>query len=396
MCPRPAKSHPRAQGFRDGLSTLLCEHRNWLRGRRIGVLSHTAAVGTRGLTSAQRLHDSGIGNVTLLFGPEHGFSGQAGAGSRVRSRRHPFWNIPVVSLYGKRRTPSAAALRNCDVLLYDLQTVPTRAYTYLATLRNVLQAAARYGKELVVIDRPVPLPNTVDGPVTEPDFLSFVAPLRVPLAYGMTPGETALWIRDALRLDVDLRVSPMRGYRRDEERQDEWPAWIAPSPAMRTWETGIVYPSTVALEAMVALDLARGSAWAYHMLSASWLDAPAVSEAFNASPPPGVRLLPDFGCGARGTLQPAVRIAVRSPSRLRPARTLLALLSALAQVHGTERIWGRYTRASFFDALAGTSALRLSLRAGIPPGDVARGWRRDLLDFRRSRRRHLLYSRTDA
>ena len=130
-------------------------------------------------------------------------------------------------------------LKNLDVLVFDLQDLGVRPYTFVSTLRFVLEEAARYGKLVIVADRPIPLPRVVDGPLPLPALESFVAAVPVPMCYGMTPGESAQWIRVALRLDVELRVARMDGYRRDARRQPSWPPWVPPSP---TWSVPTTLP----------------------------------------------------------------------------------------------------------------------------------------------------------
>jgi len=201
--------------FATGLDVLFIEHCAWLKGQRVGLLSHQAALDADGATSAQRLHRELGAKLVALFGPEHGFMGQTGAGVATHTRRHPDWGIPVYSLYGDCRKPTPAMLRGVDVVVCDLQDLGARCYTYLATLRNMLEAAAENGVPVIVTDRSIPLPRIVDGPMLEPEHLSFVGPAEMPMATGMTPAESAQWLKQALNFKVDLQVVPMRGWARE-------------------------------------------------------------------------------------------------------------------------------------------------------------------------------------
>ena len=182
------------QKFSTGIDVLLAQHRTCLRGRRVALLSHQAALCRDGATSAQRLHAELGKGLVALFGPEHGFLGQAGAGVATHTRHHPDWKIPVYSLYGACRKPTPAMLRNVDVVVCDLQDLGARCYTYLATLRNMLEAAAENDLQVIVTDRPIPLPKIVDGPMLEPAHVSFVGPAEMPMATGMTQAESAQWL----------------------------------------------------------------------------------------------------------------------------------------------------------------------------------------------------------
>ena len=225
----------KGSGFHVGLDVLLDEQADLLKGKRIGLVSHMAALDGRGMGSAERVMGERGCRLTALLGPEHGFLGCAGAGETLGNRRHPVLRVPIYSLYGETRRPTAAMLRNVDVLLFDMQDIGTRCYTYVATLRHVMEAAAEFGKGVLVADRPIPLPMVVDGPMPDAGLMSFVASIPAPMVYGMTPGETALWLRRRLGLDLDLHVAPMRGYRRENRRAPDWPPWVPPSPGIRSW-----------------------------------------------------------------------------------------------------------------------------------------------------------------
>lgn len=166
-----------------GMDNLLARHKGWLKGRRVGLLSHAAAVDSRGQHSVELLTRAGVA-LAALFGPEHGFSSLAAPGEKVASSRHQKLNIPIYSLYGASRKPLPEILQGLDTVIIDLQNLAARPYTYLATMMNTMEAAAENGLDIIVTDRPVPLPNTVDGPPLNKRLTSFVAPANLPMAYG--------------------------------------------------------------------------------------------------------------------------------------------------------------------------------------------------------------------
>lgn len=393
----PTFQHSRLPRFCPGIDTLLGRNKRWLAGRRVGLVSHLAAVDSRGCLTAERLWRDPDVELVCLMGPEHGFFGRAGAGARCGSRRHPAWGIPVYSLYGRHRRPTPGMLRGLDTIIFDLQDLGARCYTYVSTLRLVLEAAAEAGQEVIIADRPVPLPLTVDGPVTEPGFGSFVALVGTPLSYGMTPGETACWLKTSLRLDVRLRVARMQGYFRQAPGGPGWPPWVPPSPAIVSWESAMCFPATVCFEALGAIDHGRRTGQPFQLLGARWMRGEETAEALSAQELPGVRFYAHrFDASPReerAKLLDGVRMAVVDPARYRPALTAVTIVAVLQALYGTGRVWAAdRSRPEFFDKLFGTDTVRKALLDGEAPRTIAKGWAAPLRAFRQTRRNVLLYS----
>jgi uncharacterized protein YbbC (DUF1343 family) len=382
--------------FLPGIDVLLSRHRDWLKGARVGLVSHAAAADREGCTTAERLWRHPDVSLTCLFAPEHGYFGRAGAGALCRSQRHPDWRIPVYSLYGSQRSPTSRMLRSIDILVVDLQDIGSRCYTYVSTLFNVLEAAAAASKPVVVLDRPVPLPDVVDGPVMDERWRSFVAHVRAPLAYGMTPAEAARWMVRAYGLEVDLRVAPMRGYHRDAGRRSDWGPWLPPSPGMRSWESAMCFPATVIFEAFPHMDHGRATNLPFQVFGAPWLDGTAVVEGLDGLRLPGVRFhahpYDPRPWTAPGAILRGVRLTVTDPARFRPACTAVAMMEVLLAMYGPLRLFrpGAF-RAEWFDKLMGTDAVRVALEAGESAATIAATWRSGLRQFGRERRDALLY-----
>jgi uncharacterized protein YbbC (DUF1343 family) len=384
-------------GFQVGIETLLRAHRGWLRGRRVGLLSHQAALDATGASSAQRLRRELGSGLTALFGPEHGFMGQAGAGVVMHTCRHPDWDIPVFSLYGAFRSPAPEMLRQVDLVVCDLQDLGARCYTYLASLANMLEACAAQGVSVVVADRPVPLPNVVDGPMLEPACASFVAPVNVPLCTGMTPAEAARWIVADRKLDLDLRVAPMTGWRRTGRRGVDWPDFVPPSPGIRTWESGQTYLATVFSEALPGVDVGRGTPLAFRLVGAPWLHAEPFCSRLQALRLPGVTFHPyRYVAGlapCAGEELDGVRLSVTDPDAFRPVATSVFLLHELRQEYGLNRVWRHPgARPEWFDKLYGTAKVRRALVKNADPKGIVAAWRPAQRVFRASRAEALLYS----
>ncbi len=376
--------------FQTGMDVLLDERVDLLKGRRVGLLAHPASVNRLDVHSALLLRDCKEVALTGLYGPEHGYYGHGGAGEAVRDECHPSWHIPIHSLYGETRRPVPEMFEPVDVIVSDLQDLGVRCYTYVSTLRLLLEAAAENGVAVVVTDRPVPLPETVDGPLPDPAFESFVANIPAPLVYGMTPGETARWLVRRLDLDLDLEVVPMRGYQRDPVRRAGWPEWIPPSPAIRNWESARCYPITVCAEALTALDCRRKTREAFQVLTVHGVNAEAWCERLCAAELPGVHFEPYYDAEQPG--RGGIRIRVTRAQTIQPVRTAVVLLRFLGDVMGDTALWEHEgTREDFFDQLMGTDRIRRGLQSGASVEEIMAEWKSGQEAFRDERSEALLY-----
>jgi uncharacterized protein YbbC (DUF1343 family) len=384
--------------FLPGISTLLRNHGQWIENRRIGLVSHAAAVDVEGVSSAELLRTAGCRGLVALFAPEHGYFGATAAGRRVGSIRHRRWGIPIYSLYGSTKKPLARMLNGLDVVVFDLQGLAARQYTYVSTLRHVMEKCDEMGKRVIVADRPVPLPSTIDGPVLDPCFESFVGCVSVPIQYGMTPGEIALWIKGNMGLSLDLKVAAMRCYCRDSFRGCDWPSWIPPSPEIRSWESGCCYTATVFFEALPAVDCGRGTALAFQVFGAPWMKAEEVCEHLSGLRLAGVKFhCHEYAAGSgrlQGKILDGVRMTVTDAVCFRPVTVAVAILSCLQSLYGRRRVWqAAVDGCGFFDSLFGTDMVRQALFDGEDHRAITGRWKRELSMFRRSRQDCLLYEK---
>jgi len=384
------------RSFSPGITALLGVQRHLLDKRKVGLVSHPAAVDSTGASSAELLSRTHGVRLAALFGPEHGFFGTAPAGAPVVETTYPWRPIQVYSLYGTHSKPSPAMLKELDVIVFDLQDLGVRSYTYVSTLRLVLEAACETGKAVIVADRPVPLPDVVDGPILDPRFESFVGSIPAPLVYGMTPGETALWLKKTLGMDVDLTVCKMRGYARNTARGEDWPPWIPPSPGIVSWESGYCYAATVCFEALPGIDYGRGTGLPFQVFGAPWLKSLEVCDELQELRLPGVVFHPHHYVARSGAFSGqainAVRLTVTAPRMFRPVTTAVSIISCLQKTCGQKVIWCTAgTRHEFFDKLLGTDTVRNALMDGEEPDAIVKQWKQESARFAKSREACLLY-----
>ena len=351
-----------------------------LSGSRVGLIAHQNSVveidGTQ-VHLSDALVAADTVDLVALFGPEHGVRGTADAGELVDDEIDPDTGLPVFSLFGNTRQPTREMLEGIDVLVYDLQDVGTRYYTYISTMGLAMQAAANAGISFVVLDRPNPLGGEIAGGVLEANRASFVGQYPIPDRYGLTAGELALQIVEQGWLsgleDLDLEVVALDGWTRDLLWSETGLEWIAPSPALDTVESALLYPATIWFEAS-AMSYGRGTEDPFRVLGAPWLDAEAAAtelrsrslqgvsfETTEITPTmrPGVTVEPAF----LGQTIPAVRIRVDDPDALDSTGLgvhLLDVMSAQASDAGTAFL----NRPAWLNQLSGNTILRSAIQSG--------------------------------
>ncbi len=261
-----------------GIDVLLRDSIHLVQGKRVGLITNPSGVDAAGVPTIDRLEGTPGVRLVALFAPEHGIRGAAAPGVAVPDTVDARTGLPIYSLYGDSRAPTAAQLGALDVVLVDLQDVGARPYTYVSTTVLAMRAAAAAGKRVVVLDRPDPIGCAVAGPVLDTSYASFLGMLPVPLRHGMTLGELARFANARLGLGADLVVVPVEGWRRCEWFDQTGLPWVRPSPNLPDLESEAWYPGTVLFEA-TNLSVGRGTDAPFRQVGAPWLDARAVVRA---------------------------------------------------------------------------------------------------------------------
>ena len=392
-CTRPGAVLP-------GIEALLADSVHLVRGRRVALLTNHTGVDRCGRRTVDLLVATPGVEVVVLFAPEHGLTGAARGGAVIRSGRDSASGVRVVSLYGERQAPTAAMLRDVDVLLYDVQDVGARAYTFVWTMALAMRAAGEAGIPVLVLDRPNPIrADRVGGGLIEPKYRTITGLHPVPIRYGLTPGELARWLVGAGHVHAAVGVVPMRGYRRSHWYDETGIPWVAPSPNMRDVETALLYPGLVFFEATNVSE-GRGTERPLRAVGASWLDdAPDAARELNEIGLPGVRFVAarravrageKFG----GRTIPMLDVIVTDRDRVDPVATGAQLLRVMHRRH-SGRV--RY-QARGLEELAGSLRLREALTAPGTPEFVRarmdallRAWADEAAAFQRATRPYWLY-----
>ena len=378
--------------FRTGLEVAASNGFKALRGRKVGVVTNPTGV-DRGLVSIIDLLAKAKGvELKAVFGPEHGARGAAAAGARVADAKDASTGVPVYSLFGKNRSPSDEALKKLDVIIFDIQDIGVRTYTYLATLIKVMEAAAKNKVEVWVLDRPVPIGgDTVEGPMLAPGFESFVGPHSLPLRHGLSAGEFARMVNRERKLGARLEVVEMEGYSRRHWYGDSGLVWVAPSPNIPDVETALVYAGMVLVEGVSTLSEGRGTTRPFRLIGAPWLDGRRLAGKLNRLRLPGVLFRAAWfkpsASKFAGEECSGVEIHVTDTRSYRSVTAAVALICAVRKQHPAEFKF----RERSFDRLAGTGALRKAIEAGRTHTEIVASWRKGLAGFLERRAPYLLY-----
>lgn len=349
-----------SDGVVPGIEVLLGDSIHLIRGKRVGLITNHSGRDRSGVSSVDRLfHTPGV-RLTALFGPEHGLRGTAMDGVRIGTMVDSATGVTIFSLYGEHRVPTKEMLDSVDVLLYDIQDVGARVYTYEWTMALSAEAATKAGKKFIVLDRPDPVRgDIVQGGVLQLPFRSFVGQFPVALRYGLTPGELIRYLAGTGQIAADVGVVPMRGWKRDQWYDQTRLPRVNPSPNLRSLDAELLYTGIVFFEGTNASE-GRGTDAPFEVVGAAWLtDAGAIARELDARGLPGVRfdsssrsVLPNNKFG--GMTIPVITIAVTDRDRVRPVEVGVWMLRTIYAHHQSDWQW----RVSHVDRLSGSDALR--------------------------------------
>jgi uncharacterized protein YbbC (DUF1343 family) len=368
-----------------GITVLLADSAHLIKGKRVGLITNHTGRDASGRSSIDLLYSAPGVRLTALFAPEHGIRGSAPGGATIASGRDEKTGVRIYSLYGATRVPTRAMLDDVDVLVYDIQDVGARMYTYVWTMTLAAEAAKKAGKKFIVTDRPNPIrDDIVEGSLIEKRYRSFTGLHNVPLRYGLTPGELARYLVSEHEIDASVTVIPMRGYTRSMWWDETGLEWIRPSPNIRDEEAALMYPGMSFFEA-TNLSEGRGTDQPFRLVGASWLtDASDIVRAMNAKKLQGVRFETVRQRIARGEKYggltiPMVRVIVTDRDRIRSSEVAAHLLREIYARHPKSFRW---QAGAGIEELSGSRRLRLAVEKDMIESLIDQ-WRTEAAAFNR-------------
>jgi len=400
-----------------GVETFLEKHLDLVKGKKVGLTTNSTGINSYLESTIDLFFANPEINLVALYGPEHGVRGNAQAGEYVPFYLDEKYNLPVFSLYGQSmkpkagmfhnidehmrsfdisrigKVPESSMVENLDIMIFDMQDVGTRIYTYVATMAYCMQASAENDIDFIVLDRPNPINGLdMEGPILEyPEFSSFVGLYPIPVRHGMTVGELAKFFNDNFfEKKANLSVIPMEGWKREMWYDDTSLPWVIPSPNILTLDTAIVYPGQVFLEG-TNISEGRGTVKPFELFGAPWMDGFELIKELNELNLPGIKFreasfVPTFS-KYKGEPCGGGQIHVVDRNRFKPFETTLSIIKTTI---------GMYSEVfkffdEYFDKIMGTSKVREALENGMNVEDILKKHERELTGFSHQRRPHLLY-----
>ena len=388
--------------IKTGIEVLKSQNFRYLEGKRVGLITNPTGVDNELHSTIDILHEAPNVNLVALYGPEHGVRGDVHAGDHVSDQRDPATGLPVYSLYGKTRKATPEMLKDVDVLVYDIQDIGCRSFTYISTLGLAMEAAAENGKELIVLDRPNPLGGLkVEGNLTEDDCISFVSQFKIPYVYGLTCGELALMLNGERMLtggvQCNLTVIKMKGWKRRMDYTATGLQWIPSSPHIPHPHSAFFYPVSGILGELGYMSIGVGYTIPFQMFAAPWAEADKLADALNALHVPGVifrpiYLKPFYSVGQGQQLQ-GVQVHITDYARAPLSPLQFLVMQEVARLWPDRAVFDHADKGRFamFDKVCGSRQIRERFTKTNRWEDIRPYWEKDVESFRRLSKKYYLY-----
>lgn len=376
-----------------------------LQGKRVGLITNPTGVDNNLKSTIDILHEAPGVELVGLYAPEHGVRGDVHAGDHVDNFTDPATGVTVYSIYGKTRKPSPEMLKDVDVLIYDIQDIGCRSFTFISTMGLAMEACAELGKDFMVLDRPNPVGgNIIEGCLTEDSCVSFVSQFPIPYLYGMTPGELALYLNNEGLIGKDglkcnLTVVPMEGWTRDMEFRATGMPWVLPSPHIPNPEAAVLYPVSGILGELGYMNIGVGYTEPFKLFCAEWVDAEELSRRMNALDLPGLKFRPihikPFYSVGKGENLAGVEVYVTNKNIAPLALTQFYVMQELADMYPDKATFAEGNanpeRFNMFDKVSGSKEIRRRFSERHRVDDIIDYWNKDNESFRTASSKYYLY-----
>ncbi|HPG38410.1 MAG TPA: DUF1343 domain-containing protein [bacterium] len=378
-----------------GIDVLLQEKMDLIRGKRLGLITNPTGITANLTGTIDTLYRHPDVNLVALFGPEHGVRGNIIAGKQIENFRDEQTGLPVYSLYGKQKKPTPEMLKDIDVLVFDIQDIGSRAYTYINTMAYAIQAAQENHIPILVLDRPNPLGGElVEGPMLEPAFKSFIGLYEIPYIYGLTIGELAAFINTEFNINADLTVIPMQGWRRSMTFADTGLPWAPTSPHVPQAQTPFFVATTGCLGELQTIHGGVGYTLPFELLGGPWIDGRQLADSLNALALPGVHFRPlyysPFYFSFQNQQIQGVQIHITDTKAYRPMLTQIHILVTLHKLYPQQELFPA-EHIAMFDRAMGTDRVRLQILENDDADVIYQNLTEKLANYLTTREKYLLY-----
>lgn len=389
-----------AQKIMTGIEVLKADNFKILEGKRVGLITNPTGVDNSLKSTIDILFEAPNVNLVALYGPEHGVRGDVHAGDKVDNSTDPSTGLPVYSLYGKTRKPTPEMLKDIDVLVYDIQDIGCRSFTYISTMGVAMEAAAENGIEFVVLDRPNPIGGEkVEGNLVEDGYTSFVSQFKIPYVYGLTCGELAQMLigENMLAKNCKLTVVPMKHWKRNMDYTQTGLQWIPSSPHIPHPHSAYFYPLSGIVGELPYLSIGVGYTIPFQMFAAQWIDAEKLAARMNALNLPGLKFRPmhlkPFYAFGKGEHLQGVQVHIMDYKTARLSEVQFYILQELAAMYPDKPAFSEENKARFdmFDKVCGSDQIRKRFSKNYRFDDIKDYWYKDVEAFKELSRKYYLY-----
>jgi len=367
-----------------------------VKGNKVGLVTNHTGLNRNLKSNIDLFFDHSDINLTALFSPEHGIRGNVEDAIKINDSTDFYTKLPIYSLYGRYEKPTPIMLEDIDILIYDIQDIGVRFYTYISTLFYCLESCAENNISFIVLDRLNPIGRKVEGNLVQPNFQSFIGLYPLPQRHGMTVGELAKWANSEFNIGAELEVVKLRGWHGEYLDQIGDLLWIPPSPNIPHFKTALVYPITCLFEG-TNISEGRGTANPFEYIGAPWIDPFKLNEYMKEKALAEILFRPVFFIPTfskyKGVECGGVQVLIKDRDKLDSYLTGLTLLRAILYLYPNENIWLEPGEGDkyFFDLLMGTDQVRKELNKGKEPIDIINSWQKDKEQFMSVRRKYLMY-----
>ena len=386
--------------IKTGIEVLKQTNFKAIEGKRVGLITNPTGVDNNLKSTIDILHEAPNVNLVALYGPEHGVRGDVHAGDKVDTFTDPNTGVPVYSLYGATRKPTAEMLENIEVLVYDIQDIGCRSYTYISTMYLAMEAAAENNIAFVVLDRPNPVGGLkVEGNLVEDGFISFVSQLKIPYLYGLTCGELALMINKEMMSSApcQLEVVKMKKWKRKMKFEDTNLQWVPASPHIPFNHSATFYPVSGILGELGYMSIGVGYTLPFEMFAADWINAEELATALNAKNLPGIEFRPihlkPFYSVGKGTNMQGVQVHLMNFENARLSDIQFHVMEVAAELYPDKAVFDNADKGRFnmFDKVSGSDYIRTEFSKNHKFSDIRGYWMKDELLFKKKSKRYHLY-----